>query len=70
MYTEQKQNLNNVSPRVLDDVIETIAALTILISRLITRFVRSEAMLPILIFYECAMLLFCLIQKLKRLNNE
>ena len=69
MYTEQKQKINNVSSCVLDDVIETIAALAVLISRLNTCFVRSEAMLPILIFYECAMLLFCLIQKLERLNN-
>ena len=58
MYTEQKQKLNDVSSCVLDAVIETIAVLDILISTLNTRFVRSEAMLPIFIFfYERAMLL-------------
>ena len=58
MYTEQKQKLNDVSSCVLDAVIETIPVLAILISTLNTRFVRSEAMLPILFFfYERAMLL-------------
>ena len=47
-----KEILQNASSCVLDDVIETIAALAILISRLNTRIVRSEAMLPILFFYE------------------
>ena len=58
MYTEQKQKPNTVFSCVLDDVIETIAVFAILISRLNTRFVRSEAMLPIFFFYEWAMLCF------------
>ena len=65
MYTEQKQKINNVSLCVLDDVIETMAAF----SRLNTRFVRSEAMLPIL-FFTSGRAAFCLIHKLKRFNNR